>query len=282
MKFLLTYKLFEKTSLLNIGVPYSVMQELQRNYSISDNAQWKLLKYKKDITPALNKKNNLVISICKDKIFILFSFNKEFYVETYQLTEDFGEIWTRIDRVKATLSEILTNIIRGCKSYELISGDWSHEFSTTRKIRKEELKFDDITKQFKIDFAENFTRIVKRLYGKKANIITDIIINHLASTKKNISEDKIREILFLNIDKAKEVNILKNKQKSKDPYKLYSDIIKSNSLTIFDEYLIRFEDEYSDKYKEYLNIPIMIERFTRDKILTAFMIYLYTNKLIEL
>lgn len=282
MKFLLTYKLFEKTSLLNIGVPYSVMQELQRNYSISDNAQWKLLKYKKDITPALNKKNNLVISICKDKIFILFSFNKEFYVETYQLTEDFGEIWTRIDRVKATLSEILTNIIRGCKSYELISGDWSHEFSTTRKIRKEELKFDDITKQFKIDFAENFTRIVKRLYGKKANIITDIIINHLASTKKNISEDKIREILFLNIDKAKEVNILKNKQKSKDPYKLYSDIIKSNSLTIFDTHIISYEEKYSDKYKEYLNIPIMIERYSRDKIMNSFMIYLWTNKLIDL
>ena len=82
MKFLLTYKLFEKTSLIGIGVPYSVMQSIQRNYTISDDAQWKNLKYKKDINLALHKiKNNLIISVCSNKLFVLFSFNKEYYIE---------------------------------------------------------------------------------------------------------------------------------------------------------------------------------------------------------
>ena len=88
MKFLLSYKLFEKTSLLKIGVPYSVMQRLQRDYTISDDAEWKKLRYKKDIKLALhNQKNIFLISVCNDKLFIIFSYNNEFYLETYILTE---------------------------------------------------------------------------------------------------------------------------------------------------------------------------------------------------
>ena len=120
------------------------------------------------------------------------------------------------------------------------------------------------------------------MYGKKANVITDIIVSHLANVKKNLSDEKIREILFLNIDRAREIDILKKKQKAKDPYKLYNDIICEDSLTIFDTYIISFEEQYSDKYKEYLNIPILIEKFSLDKVKTAFMIYLYTKKLIDL
>jgi len=151
-----------------------------------------------------------------------------------------------------------------------------------RKIRKEESNFENITNEFKKDFAINFTNIVKRLYGRKANIISEIIVNHLKNVKNDLTNEQIREILYLNVDRAKEVDDFKQKQKESDPYKLYNDTIKQNSLTIFNEYLIRFEDEYSVKYKEYLNIPIMIERFTRDKVMTAFMVYLYIEKLIEL
>ena len=117
MKFLLSYKIFEKTSLIGIGVPYSVMQSIQRNYAVSDNAEWKLLKYKKDITTALHKpKNNLLISVCKDKLFIIFSYNNEFYIESYFITEkdDFGnEQWQRIERVKDTITNITKKIEKG-------------------------------------------------------------------------------------------------------------------------------------------------------------------------
>ena len=285
MKFLLSYKLFEKSSLINIGVPKYVMKLIQRDYAISDDAQWSQLTYKKDIITLLhNQKNNLIISICENKINILFSFNKQYYTENYSIiSDDFGnDQWTKSDRIITTLTDAVKVIPRYCKSYQLISGTWLHEFSKTRKIRKEESKFDSITDNFKKDFAENFTKIVKRLYGKNANIITNIIINHLKNVKQNLTNAQIREILYLNVDRAKEADILKNKQTEKDPYKLYNDVVRADSLTIFNEYLIKFEDEYSDKYKEYLNISIMIDKFSRDKIMTAFMIYLYTNKLIDL
>jgi len=237
MKFLLNYKIFEKTSLLNIGVPFSVMQIIQKNYAISDNAQWKPLKYKKDINPILNKnKNNLIITICNNNLFVSFSYDKEYYIETYEQTikDDFGnEGWQRIDRIKTTLSDLFKQIKKRCKSFVLVSGDWSYEFSNIRKLKNEEKDFKYTTNIFKQDFIKNYTKIYKKLYGKDSDIITN-------------------------------------------------NIVKSNSLTIFDKYLIEFEGDYSDKYKEYLNIPIMIERWSRDKIMTAFMVYLYTKKLIEL
>lgn len=286
MKFLLSYKLFEKTSLIGIGVPYSVMQSIQKNYAVSDDAQWKYIKYKKDITTTLHKpKNNLLISVSDNKLFIIFSYNKEFYIETYFLTEkdDFGnEQWQRIDRVKDTITNILKKIEKGCKTYELISGNWLHEYSGTRKIRSEQSKFERITDEFKKEFAENFTRIVKKMYGRKANVVTDIIINHLKNVQSNLTDEEIREILFLNVDRAKEVDKFKKKEEEKDPYQLYNQIVMENSLTIFNSHLISFESDYSDKYREYLNIPVMIERWGRDKIFTAFVYYLYSKKLMNL
>lgn len=286
MKFLLSYKLFEKTSLIGIGVPYSVMQSIQKNYAISDDAKWKTLKYKKDINSAFHKpKNTLIISISKNRLFILFSYDKEFYLETYILTEkdDFSnEQWYRVDRVKSNLTDITKKIEKDFKSYQLISGDWTNEFSSKRKIREEEDNFETLTNNFKKEFAENFTKIVKMIYGRKADAITEIIINNLKKVQKNISDSKIREILFINADKAKEVDKLKKKEKEKDPFNIYDSTIKADSLSIFDEYLIRFESEYSDKYSEYLNIPVMIEKYGIDKINTAFLIFIYSKKLIKL
>jgi len=104
MNHILTYKLFEKTSLLSIGVPYSVMKNLQKNYEISNDAQWKALKYKKDILSILkNSSNNLIISICKNKLFVVFSYNKEYFLESFELInkDDFGnEEWKKINRIQ--------------------------------------------------------------------------------------------------------------------------------------------------------------------------------------
>jgi hypothetical protein len=236
MKFLQTYKLFEKTTLINLGVPFIVMKQIQRDYTFSDNSKWEQIKYKKDFISTIKKdKNSLIISVGKNKIFIVFSYNNDYYIETYNqfLNDDFGNVkWQRSDRFKASLEEINKMIYtRGCKSYELISGNWSHEFSNIRKIRKENSDFDDITYKFKQDFIKNYSKISKILYGRN---------------------------------------------------QISNDLIKSNSLTNFEEDLIKFEDEYSDKYKEFLNIPIMINRWSRDKIFTALMVYLRTKKLINL
>jgi len=236
MKFLKTYKIFEKTSLINLNVPFVVMKQIQRDYTFSDDAKWEQIKYKKDFISTIKKdKNSLIISVGRNKIFIVFSYDNDYYIETYNqiLNDDFGNVkWQRIDRFKASLEEIIKMIYtRGCKSYELISGNWSHEFSNIRKIRKENIDFDITTQEFKKDFIKNYSKISKKIYGESG---------------------------------------------------ISNDIIKANSLTNFEEDLINFEDEYSDKYKEYLNIPIMIEKWSRDKIMTALLIYLRTKKLIKL
>lgn len=279
------FKIFEKTSLIGINVPFDVMKDIQRNYMISGDARWKELKYKKDINLSLRKNyNKLIISICENKIFIIYSFDKEYFIETYKLNgDDFGfEEWQRVNRLQTTITDIIKIVDKGCKIYELIDGNWSPEFSSYRRLKKEKNKFEDITNNFKIDFAKNFTNIVKRLYGKKSDMVSNTIIDYLKDVNKDESEQTLREILFLNVANAKKVDYYRKKANEKDPYNLYDKNIQAHSLTIFNEYLAKFENDYSEKYKEYLNIPIMIERYTRDKIMTAFMVYLYSGKLIEL
>jgi hypothetical protein len=258
-KFLDTYKIFEKTSLLKIGVPFSVMKVIQKEYAISSNAEWKKLKYKKEISLLLDK-DGLIVSICKTNVYIIFSHNGQLYLEIFKLlsADGFGEDeWKKIKRIKATLDEINYILPRGCTYYYLTSGDWSHEFYNVRKINKEDKKFTDITNDFKKGFASNFIGIIKRMYGGKYDIIAKIVVKHLKDVNLNLKEDEIKNIL-------------------------YNNVIKDNSLTIFDEYLLSFEDEYSDKYGEYLTIPSMINIWSRDKIMTAFMYYLHTKKLMEL
>lgn len=285
MKYLKTYKLFEKTTLLNIGVPYNVMQTIQRNYALSDNSKWSTIKNKTDIRKELKKTKSLIISVCENKILIFYSFSNDLFIETFEyiINDDFGDSrWERISRIKTDIKDVIDNVDKKCKMYLLDKGEWSNDFSNVRKMNKEDKKFDEVTNNFKKDFAKKFTRIVKKLYGRRSNMVSDTIIDYLKDVNDDTSENKIREILFLNVDKAKEVEYYRNKNKQKDPFKLYSDAVRADSLTIFDDYLITFEDYYSNKEKEYLNLPIMIERWGRDKIMTAFMVYLYNGRLLEL
>ena len=283
---IISFKIFEKTSLTNIGVPYLVMKGIQRDYSISSDAQWKKLRYKKDITLVLHKNdNNLIIAVCEKIINIIFSYNKEYYIEKYELIEsdDFGhEKWERVDRVKTTKTDVVKRTQKGCQLYQLMKGNWFPEYSNVRKINKEQRDFEEVTNEFKIEFAKNFTKIIKRIYGKKSVMVTDIIIDYLKDVNKDESEQSLREILFLNVQNAKDVVNYRRKSKETDPYKLYDKNIKADSLTIFDEYILKFEQGYSDKYKEYLNLSEMIERWSRDKISTAFSIFLFCGKIIDL
>jgi hypothetical protein len=272
MKFLQTYKLFEKSSLINIGVPYIVMQDIQKNYNISSNAQWE----------KINKLSyeNLFISICNDNIDIIFNDDDEYYIQSYILLnkDDFGtEEWKKLKKSKMTIGNVIDKI-KTCTSYKLVSGDWN----INKKPNNPHQKIEEITNNFKLDFIKNFNKIVKKLYGDKANKISNDIINNLKDVKKGITKDEIVDIFLKSTEKVKEIEYYKNKAKSNDPYNMSDNTIKSNSLAIFDEYLISFENAYSEKYDEYLNIPIMIKKYDRDKIMRAFCYYLYSGALINL
>jgi hypothetical protein len=272
MKFLQTYKLFEKSSLISIGVPYVVMQDIQKNYNISSDAQWE----------KVNKLSyeNLFISICNDNIHIIFNDDDEYYIQNYILLnkDDFGsEEWKKSKKSKMTIGDVIDKI-KTCTSYKIVSGNWN--ISKTPNNSQE--KIEEITTNFKLDFINNFNKIVKKLYGDKANKISNDIIYNLRNVKKGITKDEIVDIFLKSTEKVKEIEYYKNKSKSNDPYNMSDNTIKSNSLAIFDEYLISFENSYSEKYDEYLNIPIMLKKYDRDKIIRAFIIYLYSGKMIEL
>jgi len=53
-----------------------------------------------------------------------------------------------------------------------------------------------------------------------------------------------------------------------------------NSLSIMDEFIYQFEEEYSKFFDERLDIQELCDLFTREKVLTSFMLYVYSGKII--
>ena len=54
-----------------------------------------------------------------------------------------------------------------------------------------------------------------------------------------------------------------------------------NSLTILDEFITQFEEAYSEFFGERLDIQELSKHFTREKIMTSFMYFIYTGKLLD-
>jgi len=54
-----------------------------------------------------------------------------------------------------------------------------------------------------------------------------------------------------------------------------------NSMTILDNFISEFEEAYSDFFGEYLDIQELSQHFTREKIMTSFMFFIYTGRLLE-
>jgi hypothetical protein len=288
MKYLLKYKVFEKSSLTFLGVPNEAMIDIQKQFALSSDAEWKVIKYKKDLRTDLRRNEDklfIVVSSDKNNIIVIFSIDNEFYVDNYNFykADDMGsEYWDKEDRIKTNVTDVNKSIPKGAKIYKLISGDWSYENSAKRELNKRSDDFDDFTIQFKIDFADNFTNIIKKLYKNHSSLIQDMIINNLLTVNNSISPEKAKEILSVNVDRAKQAKFFKNRGQEKDPYNLQIQYIRDNSITIFNEYLIRFEDGMSQEYSEFLNISELSKKYGRDKIMTAFMYYLHGGKIMKL
>jgi hypothetical protein len=168
------------------------------------------------------------------------------------------------------------------KHYLLNSYDFSLVKSNIRKIKKEEAQFDSFNQTFKRDILNYFTKLLKNSYSSTAKRVESTIIDNLASVQGDLSPDEIRKILYQNVDDAKKTKKFKIKADDIEKYDLNNTEKQYNSLTIFDEYLYEFEDAYSEKYKKYYNIKSLVEKYSRMKIITAFIYYLYTGLLMDL
>ena len=97
--------------------------------------------------------------------------------------------------------------------------------------------------------------------------ILDDVIDNVYKINGDLSKEEIRDILTKGIDKKAFKKHYTQYQKE-DPKQLKSEVRQDNSLTIFDEYLIRFEVECSENLGKFCTVKDLVDEFGMDKILT--------------
>lgn len=281
------FVLNEKSSLIGLGVPKQVMKHIQQDYALSPTVEWIKINLKKDIKDILiQNKNNLFLQIGDNDVKVIVTVfeqnNKLYYIDKYiRKTGDWGDEWIKLDREGATLSSLLVEIDMENKHY-LLKGAFSIIKSDIRQTIKQEKEFDIFNKKFKEDFLDYFTNVLKKSYSIQSKKIEKTIIDNLASVNPDLNADDIKKILYKNSENAKKTKNFKDKSQNIDNYDLNNPDTQYNSLSIFDEYLIQFEEDYSKKYHKYYNIQTLVEEYSRSKIFTAFIYYLYTGFLMDL
>jgi hypothetical protein len=283
-------KILEKSSLTALGIPKEVMQNIQKDYALQPTAEWVEYTSKKDIKNELiQNKNILFIQVSDDSIKIYCSVvenKRKFYIiDRYiKYTGEWGDHWEKNDREGITLTQLLIDIESESKykKYKLKDNNFSVVKSDVRDIENAQKEFDIFNEKFRKSLIDYFTKILKNSHSQFAQRIENTIIDNLSKVRKDLSPDEIRQVLYQNVDLAAKSKIHKQKSEDIPKYKLDNEEIQNNSLTIFNEYLLQFENDYSEKYGDFFTIKSLIEKYSQDKILTAFIYYLYTGKLMDL
>jgi hypothetical protein len=285
-----TIKLLEKSSLTALGVPKEVMQNIQKDYALRPDADWVEYTLKKNIKDELIKnKNVLFVQIGDDSIKIycsVYENKRKFYlIDRYiKYIGEWGEHWEKNNREGITLTQLLIEINSEpkYKKYKLKDDIFSVVKSDIRNIEKSEKEFENFNIQFKKYLINYFTKVLKNSHSKASKRIEKTIINNLAKVKIDLTPEDIKQVLYQNVDLATKTK--KHQQKAEDipKYKLDNEEVQFNSLTIFNEFLLQFEEEYSEKYNEYYTVKNLVEKYSKDKIISAFIYYLYTGSLMDL
>jgi len=280
MKYLKPFKLYEKSSLTPLGVPDEVMKDIQINFEIDSKSSWSEISLKKDVLNQLKKdEKNLFISISnKGNIFIFINNHNQYKLQYFKL-EKTGWSSFRIDNIEdITYTQLSYVISMKDKIYILDNSNFEVDDKKYRKLEKQKEKLNNITQDFKMYIITHFNSILKKLYGNKHKIVMLKIVDNISSVKKDLNTD---ELLHFLEDNKKLADIAKQYELSKDD----DDILKIknlekqyNSLTVLDEYLLDFENEYSILFNMHLTIKDLIETFGRMPIETAFMYFLYTGR----
>mgnify|MGYP001767648598 FL=1 len=166
---------------------------------------------------------------------------------------DWGGGYNKLPRKTLSKNQFLITIEPKKMLYHL-QDDFSIKKEHHRKILKKEKSFDEFTNNFKKDFLKNFDSILRRIVGQNFKDAKDDVL------------DKARKI---EIENKMMISGLDNPLKG------------ANSLTILDEMIYQFEDEYSNYFDERLDIQEMSELFTRDKVMTAFMYFIYVGRIMN-
>jgi len=284
MKYLETFNLFEKSSLTSLGVPEEVMKEIQINFEINSNATWTKMKLKKDVLSELKKdEKQFFIQLDKKGNIYIFINNYQHYTKQYFKLETDGWGSFRIDdRETISYNQLTYAININDDIYMLEGSDFEIEPKQDRKIVAQTEKLEKETDDFKIYILKHFNSIIKRIYGRKYSIVMKTIAENIGKISTDSTPEEILKFLNDNKKLAETAKEYEDARDDEDILRLKRLEKQFNSLTILDEYLIKFEVGYSDLYYTHLNIKDLIDEFGRMYIETAFMYYLYTGRLKKL
>ena len=250
--------LLEKSSLTRLGIPREVMQPIQKDLALSPDVEWEKINHKKDILSELkNGGANMFIQIELNNIKVFVSYptpkGTQYFIDNY-VYRDTG--WSgefeKLKREYKTLTQLSYDIEPRSNIYKL-NGEFSINKQSRRKFIKKEKSFLEFSDKFKTDFLQKFDKILKRISG----------------TNFKKAKDKVT-------DKAKKIAI-ENSLLIKG---LDNPLTGPNGLSILDEFLYQFEDAYSEYFEERIDIQELSEYFTKDKLMTMFMYYIYTGKIL--
>ena len=283
MKYLKSYKIFERSSLTVLGVPDDIMREIQINFEIASNAQWELMKYKKDIIYQLKNNDRLFLSFSKitNNIFIFFSSDNKYYIQYFKYNNNGWGSYKINKREEITITQLYYYINIKNKIY-MLNDVFKTKTKKQRLIQVQTEKLEKITEKFKYYILKHFNNIIKRMYGSKYYYVMKEISKNLSKVKADTSATELLEILTNNEKLARIAAEYEDAMNEEDLLKLQNLEKKYNSLSTLDEYLIMFEEKYSEKYHIFLNIKDLIKDFGHMQIETAFMYFLYTGKIKEL
>lgn len=286
MNYLLSYQVFEASSLSKLGVPKEVMQILQRRYQFPVTAQWERIPEKTEVSRILETDSTaLIIEMTTTYIRVIRSEGKQWRVETFNYEDANWGSYVQAEPQIGSLHTILKTISPQSLLWALRQGEYEPRTLTQRQDQEHRAEFDYLTFEFKLKILQNFNAILRRLYGAKAQTVTQKILHnvetlpeHLDKLKGSNWEQEIVHLINDNAALKKVADQYQRLREEQDSLGLEKLERQYNSLTIFDEYLLQFEVLYSEHFDTYLSLRDLIADFGEEKILTAFMYFLYTGK----
>jgi hypothetical protein len=275
--------IYERSSLTKLGVPKEAMQMLQNEYEIQYNANWIKIQSKKDFILELKKSEiALYIQITLKFIKIIMNINNEYFVERYKLNDDgFGGTYEKKERETSSITQLSTIPLNEGLLYKL-DGDFKYKPKKERLVQKELNKLDRTTSDFKFYVLKNFNNLIRKIYGARHKEVIKKICDNLAKIGNDNKSDDIFNFLNDNKELAKMAKEYEMAKEDNDILRLTILDKKYNSLTNLDEFILNFEDLYSEEFNWRLNIKDMIDTFGLMRIETAFLYYLFTGKIKKL
>lgn len=249
----------EKSTITYLGVPSEVMKPLQKDLALPADAKWDKLKYKYEIKKYLREgTKSLFLQINKHSISAIACYPTikgiEFFIDQYKyIDDDWSGTFIKRQRIYTTYTQALNNFTSKSDIYKL-DGDFSVIKQARRNALEKEKSFIEFTDKFKRDFIKMFDAILKRITGAK-----------FKDAKGKIGEKAKR----IAIENDMLIQSLDNPMEG------------PNGLSILDEFLYNFEEAYTEYFDERLDIQELTEYFSRDKVMTMLMYFIYKGKIMN-